>query len=99
MSSDPRKTIRELSTEIDSDLASFSRELHHMLRTTTPIATGRARDGWRNDFKTGKVGKGGNLQIASNRVPYIDRLDKGWSRQAPKGIVDEAVKKTRNNRR
>lgn len=29
-----------------------------------------------------------------NNLPYIQRLDKGWSQQAPAGIVDGAVKQT-----
>jgi len=35
-----------------------------------------------------------NSSIAiSNNLPYIDRLNKGWSRQAPAGFVEAAVQK------
>ena len=30
-----------------------------------------------------------------NSVPYIERLNSGWSRQAPAGFVDEIVRKAR----
>ena len=33
------------------------------------------------------------IYIQSN-LPYIERLDKGWSQQAPYGIVDSATKQT-----
>jgi len=49
----------------------------------TPIDTGRARRGWqtrRSDIR--------------NDVPYIKRLEGGYSRQAPKGFVKQAVTST-----
>lgn len=93
--SDPRKTIQQLSTDISSDLRAFANEYTHMLKTTTPIRTGRARDGWKNLFRPVQIGRGGTFPLARNRVPYIERLDDGWSRQAPRGIVEPALRKTR----
>lgn len=93
--SDARKTIRELSTEINTDLSKFVKDYIVTLKQTTPIRTGRARNGWNNIFKKSSIGKGGNIPIAQNNVPYIGVLDDGSSRQAPTGIVEPALRKTR----
>ena len=49
-------------------------------RKNTPVRSGRAKSAWTeattaNNFKV------------ENRVPYIDKLEAGASRQAPKGII------------
>lgn len=49
----------------------------------TPILTGRARRGWQAR-KTG----------ITNTVPYIGRLESGYSRQAPTGFVQQALNTT-----
>jgi len=48
-------------------------------RANTPIRTGRARRGWR------KTRQGKDMNV-TNRVPYINQLDEGSSKQAPRGI-------------
>lgn len=56
----------------------------------TPIDTGKARRGWQ--IRTGQV---------ENRVPYIGKLETGYSRQAPDGFVRQALNTTieKSNRR
>jgi hypothetical protein len=56
----------------------------------TPIDTGRARNGWQAR-KTG----------INNAVPYIRKLEEGYSRQAPRGFVQQALNITieRSNQR
>lgn len=49
----------------------------------TPIDTGKARRGWQT--RTNQI---------SNNVPYIGRLEKGYSRQAPRGFVQQALTST-----
>lgn len=49
-------------------------------RANTPIKTGNARRNW-----TKKVSDT-NFEVA-NRVPYIERLEAGASKQAPNGII------------
>lgn len=93
--SETRKTIRELSTEINTDLSKFVKDYISTLKTTTPIRTGRARNGWQSTFQRKSIGKGGTIPIAKNDVPYIGVLDDGSSRQAPTGIVEPALRKTR----
>lgn len=49
----------------------------------TPIDTGRARRGWQT--RTNQI---------RNDVPYIGKLETGYSRQAPRGFVNQALKTT-----
>lgn len=51
----------------------------------TPIDKGQARRGWRleTSFKTKKI---------VNRVPYIDLLENGRSKQAPRGIIGPTLR-------
>ena len=92
------KTIKQLKTEIDTDLSTFVRQYVAQLKSTTPIRTGRARNGWQQTYRKGRLGKGGSIPIASNAVPYIGVLDEGSSRQAPRGIVEPALNRTRKKR-
>jgi len=49
-------------------------------KSKTPVRSGRAKNAWteansKNNFKV------------ENNVPYIDKLEAGASRQAPRGII------------
>ena len=89
------QTIKQLRTEIDTDLSTFVQQYLVQLRSTTPIRTGRARNGWQSTFRKGVAGSGRPVPIAKNNVPYIGVLDEGSSLQAPRGIVEPALNKTR----
>lgn len=89
------RTIRQLKTEIDTDLSTFVNQYVAQLKATTPIRTGRARNGWQSTFRKGVAGSGRSVPIARNNVPYIGVLDEGSSRQAPRGIVEPALNRTR----
>jgi len=93
--SEADKTIRQLKAEIDTDLSKFAQQYLSQLRQTTPVLTGRARQGWQSTFRKKLVGNGKDIPIARNNVPYIGVLDTGSSRQAPNGIVEPALRKTR----
>jgi len=49
----------------------------------TPIDTGRARRGWQ-----------ARKTEIKNNVPYIGKLEEGYSRQAPNGFVRQALSST-----
>lgn len=53
-------------------------------RDKTPIRLGKARRGW----KKRKTNRG---TVIENRVLYIDQLEQGSSRQAPRGIVGPTI--------
>lgn len=70
---DLEKSLTRLVKQIADDVYATA-------KTKTPVRSGRAKNAWteatsKNNFKV------------ENRVPYIDRLEAGASRQAPKGII------------
>jgi hypothetical protein len=78
-------------TGSSSIVGNLKKELSQMVRdlgnTTlqeakghTPVKSGNARSKWT------KTQTKDNFEVA-NRVPYIERLEAGASRQAPKGII------------
>lgn len=70
---DLKRTLREFVSEVAA-------EVYKTARAKTPIKTGNARRNW-NKSVTAKDA------VIQNRVPYIERLEAGASRQAPKGIL------------
>lgn len=93
------KKITIETIEIDKVLPIVSRKLMTAITARTPIDTGAARAHW--EFRRGSSKE----FIINNPLPYIQRLDQGWSRQAPaplgiikfvaqrfKNIVDESVR-------
>ena len=52
------------------------------LKSRTPIKSGNARSKTRLEQ---------NKSVIGSRYPYADRLDTGWSRQAPKGFTEPAI--------
>lgn len=92
------KTTKKLLKEIARDYDSYQRKLFTNLVSGTPIDTGDAQRGWKNVFDISKLilsGSRNKKVVIKNDVPYIERLDKGSSRQASKGIVKPAFNKTR----
>lgn len=98
-----RKTMTDLSREMDKGLRAFATEFIHQLKTATPIRTGFARNSWRNIYTGKTIGSGGIIPLAKNEAPYIGVLDgqspKGFtSTQAPKGVVKPALNKSRKKK-
>lgn len=92
--------MSQLNREMTNDLRDFTHEFVRNLKTTTPIDTGFARNSWRNIYAGQDLGRGKTIPLAKNEAEYIGVLDgkspKGFtSRQAPKGIVEPALRKTR----
>ena len=71
---------RELDRALADAIDEIADEVFVDIRANTPIKTGNARRNW-----TKKVTK--DNFVVENRVPYIERLEAGASRQAPKGII------------
>jgi HK97 gp10 family phage protein len=65
-------------------LSEFVRELADDIQATakknTPIKTGNARRNWDKQVTDKRA-------VINNKVPYIQRLEAGASRQAPQGIL------------
>lgn len=72
--------IAELEQYVDTYISTLQDEIIRNVRPRTPIDTGQARSGWRKE-----------QNAVVNRVPYIERLEQGWSKQAPRGFVKQSI--------
>ncbi|PZQ46171.1 MAG: hypothetical protein DI551_05690 [Micavibrio aeruginosavorus] len=76
------------------------------VKVLTPVKTGRARSNWHLDIgaptfviveaKGDLIADVTDYKIdktifVSNNLPYIQRLEDGWSQQAPSGFVIDAI--------
>jgi hypothetical protein len=61
------------------------------LRVVTPVDTGKARSGWKNTKKYDEYGFTEGSII--NDVDYIDVLNKGHSKQAPRYFIEQVLSK------
>lgn len=90
------KATKKLESEISRGLDKYQQQLLVNLVRGTPIDTGHAQKGWKETSEMSKVlGTGTSKVVIRNDVEYIQRLDEGYSRQAPKGIVQPALQRTR----
>ena len=93
-----KKTMAELTALIDKNLSRYATQIERELILATPKDTGTARSGWKRP-KRGMIGKGKRLVLLQNRVPYIEYLDAGHSKQAPNGIVAPVLKRFKGRKR
>jgi len=90
------KAAKKLDQEIGHALDKYQQELFKNLVRLTPIDTGQAQKGWREISKMSALLDTNKTRVViRNDVPYIQRLDDGYSKQAPQGIVKPALQKTR----
>ena len=80
------ETLQFLGTSVTNKVAQVAEIYLDEAKKATPIKSGRARRNWtkqvdRQDFSV------------SNNVPYIGRLEEGYSKQAPKGITRAATRR------
>ena len=71
---------RSLEKDLGKFVAKLAQDTFDSARKVTPIRTGTARSKW-----TKSVGQ--DNFVVQNKVPYIERLEAGASRQAPRGII------------
>ena len=76
--------VQGIGLELDRSLGRLVKQIaddvYKTARSKTPVRSGRAKNAWR------EANSKNNFKV-ENRVPYIDRLEAGASRQAPKGII------------
>jgi len=89
-SRNPKVIFNDIENSMGRAIDSLFSEINTDARDITPIRTGRARAGWRK-VSTYRIGDTG--VIIENPVPYIGILDRGSSRQAPKGIMTPVLNK------
>ena len=72
---DINKRLKELKTKLDPKV--LAKEAYNKFYATTPIRTGNARS---------------NTDLIKNEIeanyPYAQRLDDGYSKQAPRGMTE-----------
>ena len=56
-------------------------DMFRNIQIRTPVDTGRARGNWHVEFD------GEQSATIYNNLPYMERLENGWSKQAPAGMV------------
>lgn len=79
------QVTKDLQREVDQFKSFVLDTFQRQVVGRTPIDTGRARKGWQK-----------RQNSVENQVPYIDRLERGWSKQAPRGFVKQAITATVN---
>ena len=75
-----RETRKNLNTEFELKKELKKRQMISALRAATPIDTGKARAGWES-----------TPSGIENPVKYIDRLNKGSSKQAPSYFIERTL--------
>ena len=83
------KAINGLEKSVDQLVGSISQDLFKTIKRKTPKKSGRARRGW--NLK--KQSQGFEVK---NTVPYIQRLDEGYSKQAPRGFSRQSIREVIN---
>jgi hypothetical protein len=79
------KVTNSLADAVADRVRLISDDLFRTIKRRTPVKSGRAKKGWKQSRES-------KMRYSiSNRVPYINRLDNGYSKQAPNGIVRPAV--------
>jgi len=80
-----RQAMRSLEREKETFHTRVANDILEVARSKTPIDKGQARRGWRSENRYREIS-------IVNRVPHIDALEKGHSKQAPNGILGPTVR-------
>jgi hypothetical protein len=81
--------VKEFEPLVKKELDFLQNTYQTEVKKRTPIDKGRARRGWNKRSQ-------GRDRIVENKVPYIERLEGGYSKQAPRGFVKQALRATIN---
>lgn len=73
------------------EMNAFSRDLYLEIVKTTPKATGRASRAWTKPEKVSEADF--EKVITTNSLPYVPRLEEGYSRQAPSGFIEPSIER------
>lgn len=83
-----KQLTEALQKAVEATVASTAEVFQVAAKKNTPIRSGNARRNWNKS--TRKDGFS-----VENRVPYIERLNAGSSKQRPRGIVGPTLTETR----
>lgn len=91
MSLSIKKTMRDLRGEVHEPVNRMYRDIYLEIIKTTPKRSGQASRAWTRPEQVSAEDL--NSVITTNRLPYIERLEEGWSKQAPDGFIQKSVDK------
>jgi hypothetical protein len=91
MANTPCGTIRELRREIAKSINTTAEEIYREIVRTTPKRSGAAARAWTPPKKIQDEAFDGI--ITTNALPYVPRLEEGWSKQAPNGFIQQSIDK------
>ena len=77
---------RDVRAAIQRAITEVAAETQKSAVSSTPIKSGNARRNWTKKTTA-------NNFVVENKVPYIERLERGSSRQAPRGIIGPTLDK------
>jgi len=90
-------TMRELRREVARSVTSLSEEIYQEIVRTTPRRSGAAARSWTRPPKVEDDNY--NVVVTTNPLPYIEPLEGGSSKQAPRGFIQPAIDKITRKRR
>lgn len=74
----------KLEKAINRKVSSVMSYANMSVKPLTPVDSGKARRSW------SLTGKGKNSALV-NKVPYAKRLENGWSKQRPSGMLTQLI--------
>lgn len=80
-----KEVMNGVERELDRVISKVADDTIRIAVSKTPIDQGQARRGWRLE-------DAGRDKRIVNRVSYIDLLEKGRSKQAPRGILGPTIR-------
>ena len=83
--------MRHLEREKEALHNLIAQDILEIARSKTPIDKGQARRGWR-------VEPSFRQRSIVNRVPHIEALEQGHSKQAPNGILGPTIREISRRR-
>ncbi len=88
-----KKATADLKKSIDQTVRSIAKDFFTEVKRLTPVRSGLAKRSW-------KLKRKSRSQYAvDNPQPYIDRLDTGYSNQAPRGMTRPALREVKDKYR
>ena len=87
-----KRAVRDLGDATEDEIWNLADFAESSVKRYTAVDTGNARAGW-------NLTKDRNGFILENRVPYIQRLDQGWSNQQPRGFTSPTLNAIKRRRK
>lgn len=87
-SGDIEKFIKKTEAKTDVVFKKIVFDIYARVVRRSPVDTGRFKGNW---LMTPNVPKAPGSVLISNNLPYAQRLEDGWSDQAPIGMVKVTV--------